>query len=127
MYRDKRLQRLMDMYAIMESASSCEFNITKAPPQSSKLTRFGRKKALGEALMRKKAVKEDVSEEEFLDGMFDKFVANRHVQEGAVLRSLYKVAMQKREENKLKKGKKPTLKEQIQGIKRTHSPFGINK
>ena len=82
MYRDKRLRKLMDMYAIMESASSCEFTITKPPPQSAKMTKFGRKKALGDALARKKVVKENVPEEEFLNKMFDKFVANRNVQEG---------------------------------------------
>lgn len=81
MYRDKKLRKLMDMYTIMESASSSDFSITKSPPQSNRMTKFGRKKILGEALMRKKVVKEDVSEEEFLNGMFDKFVASR-VQEG---------------------------------------------
>lgn len=82
MYRDTKLRKLMDMYTILESASSCEFSITKSPPQSNRMTKFGRKKALGEALTRKKKIKEDVSEEEFMNNMFDKFVASRGVQEG---------------------------------------------
>ena len=125
MYRDKKLRKLMDMYAIMESASSCEFTITKPPPQSAKMTKFGRKKALGEALARKKVVKENVPEEEFLNGMFDKFVANRNVQEGAIIRALYNAAFKKRDEKGMPT--KPAFKRPVQRTNRTSSVFGVNR
>jgi hypothetical protein len=118
MYKDPKLRKLMDIYSIVESASSCEFTVTKPLPQSAKMTKFARKKAFGEAITHKKQVKEDVSEEKFLDNMFDKFMRNRGLQEGAVLRAVFHAAMKKRDE------KKSPLKAPTPPLKRKSPLFG---